>query len=651
MPENQCMSCSRYILGLLSLLLAVSLSPFGGAACAEEFGWGILPGNRHIPARFPSQIPKPPAPDVPPPITVFQEVPPQPVWEVSLDEAIQTALRNSEVVRVLAGFAASSSGRTIYDPAISLIQIDQAKARFDPQLEMRHIFNRRENPGAIPDPTDPGNAFIGGAQRDDYDFSLGLSKVNPLGGTSRLGVLANPRDVSPAGNALLNPERPSSAELSYTQPLLQGAGPVANRAPILIARIETERSFFQLKQSVQELVRGTVEAYWGIVFARIDVWAREQQVKQGLEAVNFAEARLETGLSDAANLAQARSAYENFRASLIGSRGALLDREAGFLNLLGLPPSNPPRVVPMTPAQEGRIESQWQPLLNLAVENRPDLVELALILEADQQRLLQARNNALPRLDAVALYRWNGLEGRTPDRRLVSSEPGEFTDWQLGVNFSVPLGLRQARAGLRQQELLILRDEASLQQGIHNAVHVLATRIRNLDRFYAQYLAFQAAREAARENLKAQWARVTTGQANTNIINLLQAITDWGNAVSAEAQALTSYNTELASLELETGTILESHGIRFHEEKYGSIGPLGRIAHPALFPKSLFPGENEPRYERSDRPAEESFDLTYPAPLTEGNGAGVPRDPGRPLFQPPVRPPEGIFETLPGLNR
>ena len=40
-----------------------------------------------------------------------------------------------------------------------------------------------------------------------------------------------------------------------SQPLFRGGGLAANRAPIVVARIDTERSFFQYKDSVQELVR------------------------------------------------------------------------------------------------------------------------------------------------------------------------------------------------------------------------------------------------------------------------------------------------------------------------------------------------------------------------------------------------------------
>src|SRR5262249_34958676 len=87
------------------------------------------------------------------------------------------------------------------------------------------------------------------------------------------------------------------------------------------------------------------------------------------------------------------------------------------------------------------------------------------------------------------------------------------------------------------------------------------------------------------------------------------AITDWGNAMSSEAVALASYNTLLAELEQQTGTILETHGVRFYEERYGSIGPLGRLFPPRSFPESTQATPNYDRYPPGDRPAENVFDL------------------------------------------
>ncbi|MBC8357063.1 MAG: TolC family protein [Planctomycetes bacterium] len=595
---------NRSLLCALAVLLTYS-AKFTYAQNRFPF---IFPGERTIQVRDPSQLRSAPIPNTPPPPTVTsrEELPPR---HLSLDEAIRTALANSEVVRVLNGVASSSSGRTIYDAAIQNTMIDEAKAGFDPTLQANNSFNRIDRPS-----NSDGTAIIG-RQGDTYNLDLDLAKKTVTGGTFNLGVNSTPSRQAQdpfifQNPTFLNPRASSSADLSFTQPLLRGRGPAANLTPIVLARIETERSYFQLKASVQNLVRGVIEGYWGVVFARTDVWARRQQEKQSKGALDLAEARLRAGLVNVGDVAQARLAYHNFRGSLITAEANLLQREAALRNVLGFPPYDPEQIVPVTPPQQERIAPDWTELLTLAQERRPDLIELKLILEADEQRLLQARNQALPQVDAVALYRWNGLEGEVPSGATLSSRPGQFTDWTFAVNFSVPLGLRQSRASLRRQELVISRDLANLDQGVHAASHTIAANLRNLAQFYEQYDAFHAAREAAETNLQLQYAEYRIGR--TILLNLLQGITDWGNAVSAEAQALLQYNTELANLEQQSGTILETHGVRFYEERFSAIGPLGRMFADRCYPGTTTPELNNDRYPTSDRPSEEVFNLQTP---------------------------------------
>jgi outer membrane protein TolC len=359
------------------------------------------------------------------------------------------------------------------------------------------------------------------------------------------------------------------------------------------------------------MVRSVIEGYWSLVSARTDVWARRQQEAQSKGALDLAEARLRAGLVDIADVAQARLAYHNFRASLITAQSVLLQREAALRNVLGFPPYDPERIVPVTPPEQERVEPDWREVLTLAQERRPDIIELKLILEADEQRLLQANNAALPQLNAAGVYGWNGLKGTLPaGGGHLSSDPGRFNDWRFEVNFEVPFGLRQSRASLRRQELVIARDLANLQQGVHATSHAIAANLRNLAQFYSQYEAFHEARAAADLNLRVQYAEYRNGR--TILLNLLQAINSWGDAVSAEAQALLQYNSELANLEEQTGTILETHGVRFLEERFAAISPLGRISPTHLYPGSTPPELNFDRYPTSDQPSEDIFELETP---------------------------------------
>ena len=570
----------------------------------------LIPEQRSIQVRDPSQLVKARIYNSVPPNTVSTKVELE-AFPVSLDDVIRISLDHTDVVRILAGTTAVSTGQTIYDAAITNTTIDQNNARFDPTLTFNNSFNNLESPQTFFNPA-TNQAFLTGPATTNFTSSANLSKLNALGGTSSIGWNLTDRDLHPGNPAIsvLNPQTATSTTLNYTQPLLKGAGIGPNFAPIVIARINTELSFFQLKDSVQEMVRSVIEAYWSLVAARTDVWSKQQQIEQLVEVVRRIETRIKANMDNRADLSQVQVQLANTRAALVFSRANVIQREDVLRNLIGMPPSDGKRLGPHTPPTDERFEPDWNLIIDIASERRPDLVELKLIIEADEQQIVIAKNGALPQLDGVALYRWNGLEGTTPSGGTLRSGTGSYTDWTLGVNFSVPLGLRQSRALLRQRELTIVRDRINLNQGLHQAAHLLATNIRSLDQAYEQYLAYREVREAAKINLDYQLAKYRTG---TGImINVLQAVTDWGNAISNEATSLSNYNTSLATLERQSGTILETHGVRFYEERFGSIGPLGRFHAAVAYPSESIPGTNENRYPMSDKPSEEKFELLRP---------------------------------------
>lgn len=617
----------------LALCVFAFLTPSAQLAHAQILPPVMLPEERFSCIRSPSELPKASIPDVLPPPTVTGTRVDTGTWQLSLDEAIRVALANSEVIRVLGGVAAVSSGRTIYDTAITGTAVDEEQARFDPSAMVTNRWDHTESPVGI-----DATPQIIGSRSDDYALNFGLSKPTATGGSLNLGVNANAHNP---GAFLLDRQSSSSLDLSYTQPLLQGGGAMVNRAPIVLARNNTERSYFQLKAAVQGLVSDVITAYWALVSARTEIWATERQLEQAQFAYALTEGRFETGISDAGDLAQTRVSLENFRSSLLTSRQSVLERESALRSILGLEPYDGQALVPVTPPDTSRHELDWRGMVELAEQNRPDLIELKLIIEADEQRLLLARNQSTPRVDANALYRWNGLYGELPPTGVVlQSRPGQFTDWSLGIDFSVPIGLRRERAQLRRHELIIARDWANLRQGMQSVIHILGQSYRNLAHLYRQYEIVRVRRTAARTNLTLQMESYRAGK--TPFLNVLLAINDWGNSIGSEARFLAQYNMELANLERETGTILETHGIRFYEERFASVGPLGRLANMRCYPFAMRPTANADRYPTGTEPAERSFNLEDPVDRLEEQ----PQPEALPLPAPIRRAPNMNLDAL-----
>jgi outer membrane protein TolC len=277
-----------------------------------------------------------------------------------------------------------------------------------------------------------------------------------------------------------------------------------------------------------------------------------------------------------------------------------------------LPPTDDRQIIPVSAPAKDRLEPNWGALVELAEVRRPDIIQAKLIVEEDKQRLLQAENQSLPQFNAVGTVQLNGLNGSQPNGDALGTRAGQFMNTTVGVNFSVPLGVRQARALARQQALAINRDAANVDQALHGALYDLTLTVRNLASNYEQYLAYKETRAAALDNLLVQ---IEQFRARRNIyLNVLQALNDWGNAVSSEALALLTYNIALATLERQTGTILETHGLVFYEEWFGATSPLGIPCHKASYPSAILPTGSPHRYPPTAEPAENSFDLRKPDP-------------------------------------
>jgi outer membrane protein TolC len=454
-----------------------------------------------------------------------------------------------------------------------------------------------------------GVGFVG-PRTDNDRAALGLNKINTLGGRAGLNLIGDHLTTTPSFGGL-NPEQRKTLELTYTQPLLQGGGFQFNNAPIVLARLDTERSYFQFKDATQGLVRGTIEAYWNLVLARLELWAAEIQYEQADEAFKREDARLQAGLGAATEVSQAKVTLNQFRASRIAARATVLTREGALRNILGMPVTDGKTIVPVSTPASIRYKPQWDELIKFAEQRRPDLIELKLVLEADAQRKIQAENSTLPQLDATAAYRWNGLSGQLPPfGERLSTDHGQFTDWNVGMTFSVPLGLREGRARVREQDLIILRDKANLEQGLHAASGDLAITVRGLDSMFEQYLAYRETRAAALTNLLVQIEQQKVGRGI--YLSVLQALNDWGSAITSEARTLIDYNVLLAILEQQTGTILETHGLVFVEERFQAMGPWAEHDRTREYPRNLKPIGEPTQYPASGAPGENAFDLTKP---------------------------------------
>ena len=135
----------------------------------------------------------------------------------------------------------------------------------------------------------------------------------------------------------------------------------------------------------------------------------------------------------------------------------------------------------------------------------------------------------------------------------------------------MPIGFRAPLANTRQAQYQLLRQRAFLQQIVHQTTHSLARFFLEVDANYKQFRTAQRLRAAAQQRLEAQRAFYEEGR--ITIDRLLDAVSQYANAIAQEAQYKTSYNTSIAALEEAKGTLLAYDNIAVAE------GPSPRKAY------------------------------------------------------------------------
>jgi hypothetical protein len=197
-------------------------------------------------------------------------------WELTLEEAIHMALKNSKVIRTLSGVGFSQGGvsgspsmllqspggvRTVYDPA--LVESDPrygqeaALAAFDAQFNASTSWDQNYTPNSRSDSGSPAT-------------SVGASKYTATG--TQFQVRQDNRynyqaqDYGPPYGVQSTSSWTSQGIVGFSHPLLRGSGVEFNRisgpgsnmpgmyAGVAVARINTDMSLNDFEMATRSLV-------------------------------------------------------------------------------------------------------------------------------------------------------------------------------------------------------------------------------------------------------------------------------------------------------------------------------------------------------------------------------------------------------------
>jgi outer membrane protein TolC len=201
------------------------------------------------------------------------------------------------------------------------------------------------------------------------------------------------------------------------------------------------------------------------------------------------------------------------------------------------------------------VEYRFDPatLCVQAIANRMEMLELELRLAADAATIDVQRSRALPLFTLDYTYRVNGLGGSMQDS-FHTLNRNRFTDWELGLNFQVPLDNEEARSRVRQAILTRVQRlatkearEQAIRQEVLNAVD-------SLDGTWQRILAARQSVILNTRSLQAEQRQFDVGRSTST--DVLDAATRLADAQSAEIRALTDHQIAQVDLAFATGTLM-----------------------------------------------------------------------------------------------
>jgi outer membrane protein TolC len=443
----------------------------------------------------------------------------------------------------------------LISPSIAAQRISEEEARFEAAFFSNLAYVKTDTPTAT-------ILDLVGSQLDASSMDFGVQVPLRTGGTVTFD-LVDRRTKTNVVYPTFNPSYDSDASVSISQPLLRGAGTRANTHAIRIAGYERQITDARTKLEVIRVLAALDRVYWRLYAARRELEVREQQYNLAKAQLEQAQRFVSSGERSQVEVTRAEAGVAQRLEAIIVAENNLRDRERELkrvLNKPGLEMQTPTILIPDTKPDPVRYELERKRLVQLAIENRMEMLELELLIAEDISAIDYMHNQALPLVTMDYTYNVNGL-GQTEDDSFDLLYDKRFEDHRFGLQMLVPLGNEAAKSRLRQAFYQRKQRLASRE----NRAALIEVEVLN-----------------AIDQLEANWQRILAGRQRTILdgrlyqaekrqfelglrttTDVLDAQTKFADAQSAEILALAEYQIALVDLAYATGTLLGADKVRW----------------------------------------------------------------------------------------
>lgn len=357
----------------------------------------------------------------------------------------------------------------------------------------------------------------------------------------------------------------NSLIVSLSQPLLRDGGLRTNTHGIRIARYNSLASRARIKLETMNVLALADRVYWRLYAAREELLVRKQEYDLAVAQLERAKRLVKAQTAARIEILRAESAASQRLEGIILAEKTVRDRQRDLkriLNKPGLEMDTPIILVPVAALDPKYIPLDKKRVLDYALENRMELLELELQIATQASTVDLERNRRLPALALNYSYNINGL-GESGNEAFDMVLDNDFSGYSVGLSLQVPIGNKAARSRLRQA---ILRKRQALltkkQRELTITQEVLGT-IDQLNANWQRVLASRKSAQLAQQTLLAEQRQHELGLQTSN--EVLSAQTSFANARSSAVRALVEYQIAQTDLAYATGCLLDAARIQWPE--------------------------------------------------------------------------------------
>ncbi len=140
---------------------------------------------------------------------------------------------------------------------------------------------------------------------------------------------------------------------------------------------------------------------------------------------------------------------------------------------------------------------------------------------------------------------------------------GNLQSWELGFQFSMPIGFRREMSGVRNAQLQLAKERAKLQEAELELSHQLAFAIRDMEAAEVLSQTNFNRRIAAQRQVEAVAAAYETGTITFDV--LLSSQQRLAQAESDYYRSVINYNKAIMQVHYRKGSLLEYNGVYLAE--------------------------------------------------------------------------------------